>query len=81
MSMSQDPIFESALALPQSERADLAFLLLESLDPPGKELSANEFGDELRRRVAEHRSGRDDGLSLEDVRAEMARRLSEGHRS
>lgn len=47
MDTPQDPLFESALSLPQVERADLAFQLLQTLRPPGDEISAEEFATEL----------------------------------
>jgi putative addiction module component (TIGR02574 family) len=80
MSMAQDPIFETALSLPQAERADLAFLLLESLPPPGDAVSAEEFAGELRRRVEAYRAGEIQSVSLEDARATVERRLAEGSR-
>jgi putative addiction module component (TIGR02574 family) len=77
MSLSQNPLFESALSLPQSERADLAFQLLQSLTPPGEEISTEEFGKELRQRVAAHRRGELQSFSLEETRQVIQNRLSQ----
>ena len=78
MSMSQNQFFETALSLPQSERADLAFQLLQSLDQLGDEISSDEFGAELRARVESYRRGAVGSSSLEEARAIIERRLSEG---
>jgi putative addiction module component (TIGR02574 family) len=47
------PIFETAMALPEGERALLAEKLLESLSPEPDELTDDEFFAELERRRAE----------------------------
>jgi len=78
MSMSQDQLLETALSLPQSERADLAFQLLQSLDPPSEEVAAEEFGVELRERVAGYRRGEVQSASLEEARTIIQNRISEG---
>jgi putative addiction module component (TIGR02574 family) len=82
MSTSQNSIFESALSLSQNERADLAFQLLQSLHVPGEEIPSEEFGAELRDRVAAFRRGEVESSSLEDARASIRQRLSEaeGHK-
>jgi len=77
MSTPQNPLFESALSLPQSERADLAFQLLQTLVPPGDEVSSEEFAAELRGRVDAHRRGELASYDLEDARAIVAQRLAE----
>ena len=79
MSIPQDHLFESALSLPQSERADLAFQLLQSLDPSGEEVSSEEFGSEVRERIEAYRRGEIKGFSLEETRAIVEKRMSEGH--
>ena len=78
MSSAPDPFLETALALPQSQRADLAFQLLQSLDPPGEEISAEQFGVGLRERVESARSGDIESRSLDAVRAIVEKRLAEG---
>ena len=69
MSMPQDQLFESALSLPQVERADLAFQRLQSLDPPGNEITSEEFSAELHERIEAHRRGELLDFSLEETRA------------
>lgn len=75
MSMPQSQLFETALSLPQSDRADLAFQLLQSLTPPGQEISSDEFSRELRERVESHRQGGCESYSLEETRAIIEQRL------
>ncbi|HEY3395680.1 MAG TPA: addiction module protein [Lacipirellulaceae bacterium] len=77
MSIPQDQLFESALSLPQSERADLAFQLLQSLVPPGDQISPEEFGGELHDRIEAHRRGELKSFSLEETRGIIQQRLQE----
>ena len=53
MAIQNQPIFDAALALPESERALLVERLLESLSPEPDELTDDELFDELERRRAE----------------------------
>jgi putative addiction module component (TIGR02574 family) len=76
MSASPNPLFDSALSLPQAERADLAFQLLQSLVPPGDEISEAELAAELQRRVAAHRRGEMVSYSLEETRNIVQDRLA-----
>lgn len=78
MSTSQDQVFASALSLPQPERADLAFRLLQSLTPPGEEVTSEEFGAELHERIEAHRRGELRSFSLEETREIVQQRLSQG---
>jgi len=71
MSTSERQLFETALSLPRSERADLAFQLLQSLIPPGEEISNAELTAEIHTRVTEHRRGNIKSFSLEETRAIM----------
>ena len=77
MSTSPNPLFESALHLPQGERADLAFQLLQTLVPPSEEISAEDFAAELDSRHDAHRRGELARYSLEETRAIVRQRL--GH--
>lgn len=77
MSIPQDHLLETALTLPQDERAHIAFQLLQSLDPPGKEIAAEEFGVDLRERVKAYRRGEINSSSLEETRAVINQRLSQ----
>jgi putative addiction module component (TIGR02574 family) len=78
MSMSQNQVFEFALSLPQSERADLAFQLLQSLEYPRDAISPEVFRDEIHKRVQGCRQGKIKGHSLDEARAIVEQRLSEG---
>jgi putative addiction module component (TIGR02574 family) len=78
MSMPQDQLFESALSLPQSQRAELAFQLLQSLEPPGDEVSPEAFGVELQERIASYRNGTAGSSSLEETRDIIRQRLLGG---
>jgi putative addiction module component (TIGR02574 family) len=78
MSMSQNQFFETALSLPQSERADLAFQLLQSLEPPGDEVADEEFGGVLRGRLEAYRRGELESSSLEETREIIRQRLANG---
>jgi hypothetical protein len=73
--MPQDQVFESALSLPQQLRADLAFQLLRTLCPEGEEITSDDFGADLRRRIAAHRQGQLDSYSLDEARAIIAQQL------
>jgi putative addiction module component (TIGR02574 family) len=78
MSMPQNPFFDTALSLPQAERADLAFQLLQSLEQPGDEVSSGEFGAELTTRIESYRRGEISSVTLDEARAMIERLLSEG---
>jgi hypothetical protein len=78
MSDSPNDVIQSALSLSQSERAELALQLLQSLSPPGEELSDAEFAEQLRQRVEMYRRGEMDSADLYDARALIKKRLSEG---
>jgi putative addiction module component (TIGR02574 family) len=77
MSLSENQLFETALSLPQAERADLAFQLLQSLTPPGDEVSSAEFGAEIHDRIAAHRRGEINSFRLDESRAIIRDRLSQ----
>jgi putative addiction module component (TIGR02574 family) len=74
MARSLEELFREAAQLPESDRATLAGLLIESIDPaPGLELEA-AWAKEIERRVGEIDSGAVETISWEDVRAELFRR-------
>ena len=56
---------EEALSLPPAQRAQLAQLLMDSLDENGK--SDEEISAMLRARLADLKSGEDAGLTFEEV--------------
>ncbi|MBY0228598.1 MAG: addiction module protein [Gemmataceae bacterium] len=66
MSQATDEVYQAALALPESERADLAHRLLDSL-PDGSALHP-AWGAELRRRLAEIDSGAVAPVPWEEVK-------------
>jgi hypothetical protein len=76
MGTSLDQFFEAAPSLPLPQCADLAFQLLQSLDCPGEEIAAGDFGSELRERVAAYRRGQIESSALEETRAHIQQRLS-----
>jgi putative addiction module component (TIGR02574 family) len=80
MSTSHDQLFESALSLPQAQRADLAFQLLQSLGPPGEEVTTDEFGAKLDRRIQAHRRGELPSFDAEESRAIIRDRLAQERR-
>jgi hypothetical protein len=49
MNVSQDHVFETALSLPQSERADLAHRLLKSVEPSAEKFNLAEVIDVVRK--------------------------------
>jgi putative addiction module component (TIGR02574 family) len=77
MSTTPNPIFESALALPDTDRADLAFQLLQTLAPDGDEISDHEFAAELHARVAAHRRGELQSFTIDEARAAINERLAQ----
>jgi putative addiction module component (TIGR02574 family) len=72
-------VFRQALALDERDRATLAELLLESLEPDGALFDPNEiesaWQEEIQRRVAEIDAGRAALVSWEDVQARIRRIL------
>lgn len=76
MSQASD-LFASQLAqLPNNERAELAHLLLQSLDDSQDADAEAAWEQEIARRVAEIESGRATGRPAEEVMAELRRRQS-----
>ena len=76
MSQASD-LFDSQLSqLPTNERAELAHLLLQSLDDSQDADAEAAWEQEITRRVAEIESGRATGRPAEEVMAELRRRQS-----
>ena len=65
MAMADLNLAKNVLALPATERAELASLLIDSLKGHGR--SDDEVRRMLRDRAENLRSGRDPGLSFEQV--------------
>ena len=65
MPLTNLAVAEEALSLSPAERADLAKLLIQSLENDGH--SDAEIKSELKRRLEDLLSGKDAGLSFEQV--------------
>jgi len=64
-------VFQEAAQLPERDRATLAGLLIETLDP-GSELEVEAaWSEEIRRRLAEIDAGTVELIPWEEVRAEL----------
>ena len=64
-------IFQEAAELAENDRATLAGLLLESLEPEPTPAVKAAWSREIQRRVREIEDGSVDLISWEDVRAEL----------
>lgn len=71
MSTNAAPIFDAALALPQSLRADLAAKLLESLDdePPAPDRTPEEWAEVIAARSDALHAGESDLIDGEEALA------------
>ncbi len=70
-------LFRQAAALPGKDRAELAGLLLESLEGEPDEGVEEAWGAEIERRIAELDSGKVKLVPWETVNAKLQRRLRE----
>jgi putative addiction module component (TIGR02574 family) len=76
MSNEIPSIVDAALNLPDSERANLAYRLLQSLKPPKVLSDANsQFEPELDRRVEDYEAGRTTASDWEEVAARLQAKL------
>jgi len=64
-------LIRDASELPDSDRATLAGLLIESLDPSPTDIVKTAWSREIERRVREIDAGTVDLISWEEVRAEL----------
>ncbi|MGH8317608.1 MAG: addiction module protein [Steroidobacteraceae bacterium] len=71
MAASRDQVFREALELEQSDRAELAKLLVESLDPSVEEGVEEAWMEEVARRAAELDSGAVQTIPWDSVRARL----------
>jgi putative addiction module component (TIGR02574 family) len=71
MAVSRDKIFRDALELEQSDRAELAKLLVDSLDPSVEEGVEEAWMEEVARRAAELDSGAVQAIPWDTVRARL----------
>ena len=75
MATSATDILKQALELKEEERAELASLLIESLDEPVEEGVEAAWAVEIERRMTELDSGAASTLSWEEVRERLHGRL------
>ena len=64
-------VFREAAQLPERDRATLAGLLIETLDPVSEPDVEAAWSEEIKRRVAEVDAGTVDLIPWEEVRAEL----------
>ena len=75
MSTLTNPVFDAALALPQSERIELAERLLESLDHEIPIELSEEWRIELRRRMEDYKAGKLTTVSAQEALAKARKVL------
>ncbi len=73
-------LLQDALTLPESDRAEIAGALLQSLEPPPNPAIEVAWRKEVARRVAEFDSGTVETVPWEEVRDRLYSRLN-AHRS
>jgi len=71
-------VFQEAVQLPERDRATLAGLLIETLDPVSEPDVEAAWSEEIKRRLAEADAGTLELIPWEDVRAELFARPNEG---
>jgi len=68
MSSDSSSFIASALGLPDDERANLAYQLLQSLPPPGVlDVEESTFADELDRRASDYAEGKIGAAEWDDA--------------
>ena len=77
MSPKAHELLKVALSLSESERAELAGLLLRSLEPPPEADVEEAWREEVRRRVASIDAGEAEMIPWSEVRDRLFARLSE----
>jgi putative addiction module component (TIGR02574 family) len=75
MSTNVTELFKQASELSESDRAELAALLLESLEVEAKEGVEDAWAAEVQRRIAELDAGAVKTVQWEEVKAKLLRRL------
>jgi putative addiction module component (TIGR02574 family) len=76
MDTARDDLFRQALQLTEAERAELAELLLESIEPPLDPEIEKAWLAEAERRLAEIESGACQPIPWEQVMARVRRRIT-----
>ena len=78
MARNLNELFREAAQLPEQDRATLAGLLIETLDPGAEPNVEAAWSQEVARRVAELDAGTVETIPWEDVRAELFGPRNEG---
>ncbi len=73
MTRAVEELYEKASHLPVEDRAELAGLLLESIEDPPDEGVEDAWAAEIERRMAEYRAGRVKTIPWSEVRAHLHR--------
>jgi putative addiction module component (TIGR02574 family) len=73
MSQAVQDLYEKASELTSQDRAELAGLLLESIEEPADEGVEEAWAVEIERRMAEFDSGRIKSIPWSEVRAQLHR--------
>lgn len=78
MSPELDELLKRAMALPPEDRAAMANSLLDSLDETEDEDAEAAWGDEIKRRVDDIRSGQVKTIPGEEVLRQLAEEFPDG---
>ena len=73
MTNSVRELYEKAARLSESDRAELAGLLLETLQEPADPGVEEAWAREIERRLAEYRAGRVSTISWQELRSQLHR--------
>jgi putative addiction module component (TIGR02574 family) len=73
MTRAVQELYEKASELTPNDRAELAGLLLESIEEPAEEGVEEAWAAEIERRMAEYRAGRVKTIPWSEVRARLHR--------
>jgi putative addiction module component (TIGR02574 family) len=73
MTRAVQELYEKASELTPNDRAELAGLLLESIEEPADEGVEEAWAAEIERRMAEYRAGRVKTIPWSEVRARLHR--------
>ena len=77
MTRNAESLLEQALSLPEADRADIAGVLLESLEPAQEAEVESAWRQEVASRVAALDAGEVETIPWEQVRDRLLARLSE----
>jgi putative addiction module component (TIGR02574 family) len=73
MTNSVRELYEKAVSLSESDRAELAGLLLETLHTPADPAVEEAWAREIERRLAEYRTGGVSSISWQELRSRLHR--------